>query len=436
MKSGIYQQRRQRLMQALQSGVAIIRTAPEVARNRDSHYAYRYDSYFHYLSGFDEPEAVMVIIAGKEPRSILFCREKNAEREIWDGYRHGPEAAKNEFGFDETWPVSELVSKLPDLMANQARLAYLVGSDPAWDAQVLGWLNAVRAKVRTGVTAPEEIVDVRRWLDEMRLFKDAHEIDIMRRAAGISSAAHLRAMQKTRPGKFEYEIEAELLHDFVRHGARQPAYTSIVAAGKNACVLHYVENNAVLNDGDLLLIDAGCELDGYASDITRTFPVNGKFSPAQKDVYEIVLAAQTAAMQKIKPGASWIAPHDAAVRILVQGMVNLKLLSGSVDGLIENEAYKQFYMHKTGHWLGRDVHDAGEYKLDGDWRALQAGMVLTVEPGFYIRPVDNVPEAFWNIGVRIEDDVLVTQSGHELLTHPPKTVADIEAAMAQCLAAA
>lgn len=429
VEMGVYRQRRRRFINSLQSGMAIIRTAPEVLRNRDSHYPFRHDSYFHYLTGFDEPEAVLVIIAGSEPRSILFCRDKNVEREIWDGYRHGPEAAKTGFGFDESYSITELANKLPELMANQLRLAYLVGADPSWDAQVLGWLNAVRAKARTGVTAPEEILDVRRYLDEMRLFKDTHEIAIMRRAADISSAAHLRAMRNTRPGKFEYEIEAELLHDFVRHGARHPAYTSIVAGGKNACVLHYVENNAQLHDGDLLLIDAGCELDGYASDITRTFPVNGKFSAAQKDVYEIVLAAQDAAMQQVKPGASWIAGHDAAVRVLVQGMVDLQLLSGSVDGLIENDAYKQFYMHRTGHWLGRDVHDAGEYKINGDWRTLQSGMVLTVEPGFYIRPADGVPQALHNIGIRIEDDVLVTESGCDVLSHPPKTVADIEAAM-------
>lgn len=429
MDSAIYQQRRQRLMQSLQAGVAILRTAPEVARNRDTHYAFRYDSYFHYLSGFPEPEAVMVLIAGAEPRSVLFCRDKNEEREIWDGYRYGPAAAKSGFGFDETWSISLLDEKLPELLANQPRLGYTVGDDAAWDTRVLGWLNAVRAKARTGVTAPEEIVDVRRWLDDMRLIKDAHEIDIMRRAGSISSAAHLRAMQKTRPGKFEFEVEAELLHDFVRHGARQPAYTSIVAGGKNACVLHYVENDAVLNDGDLLLIDAGCELDGYASDITRTFPVNGKFSPVQKEVYEIVLAAQLAAIDAVRTGASWIAYHDAAVRVLVQGLVDIRLLKGEVDGLIETEAYKPFYMHRTGHWLGRDVHDAGEYKLSGEWRPLEPGMVLTVEPGLYIRPSEQVPEAFWNIGIRIEDDVLVTADGNDVLTNPPKTVAEIEEAM-------
>ncbi len=424
-----YAARRQQLMTSLQEGVAILRTAPEVTRNRDSHYPFRHDSYFHYLTGFAEPEAVLVLIAGREPKSILFCREKDTEREVWDGYRFGPEAAKDAFGLDEAYPIALLDEKLPELMANRPRMAYVVGDASDWDARVLGWLNAVRAKARTGVTAPEEILDVRRWLDEMRLFKDADEIEIMRRAAQISSAAHRRAMQKTRPGKFEYEIEAELLHDFVRHGARHPAYPSIVAGGKNACVLHYVENSAQLGDGDLLLIDAGCELDGYASDITRTFPVNGTFSAAQKDVYEITLAAQLAAIGQVRPGASWIACHDAAVRVLVQGMVDLKLLSGSVDGLIESEAYKRFYMHRTGHWLGRDVHDAGEYRLGGEWRALQPGMVLTVEPGFYIRPADNVPSAFWNIGIRIEDDVQVTESGCEVLTDPPKTVADIEEVM-------
>ena len=295
---------------------------------------------------------------------------------------------------------------------------------------MLGWLNAVRAKSRAGVRAPEEIVDVRRWLDEMRLIKDGTELDIMRRAADISSAAHRRAMAKARPGRFEYEIEAELLHDFVRHGARHPAYASIVAGGANACVLHYVENTAQLKDGDLLLIDAGCELEGYASDITRTFPVNGKFSGAQQAVYELVLQAQLAAIETVRPGTRWNEPHDAALRILTQGMVDLKLLQGEVDGLIEQEAYKRFYMHRTGHWLGRDVHDVGEYKQQGEWRELRPGMVLTVEPGFYIRPAEDVPAAFHNIGIRIEDDVAVTESGHEVLSSAPKTVAEIEACMA------
>jgi Xaa-Pro aminopeptidase len=429
MNTGACQSRRDRLMQSLQSGLAIVATAPEVIRNRDSHFPYRFDSYFHYLTGFAEPEAVLVMLAGDARRSILFCRDKNEEREIWDGFRYGPEMAKAQFGFDEAYSISQLDEKLPELMANQPRLAYAVGADPAWDARALGWLNAVRGKARTGIGAPEEIIDVRKWLDEMRLIKDADEIDIMRRAAQISSAAHLRAMRNTRAGRHEYEIEAELLHDFVRHGARHSAYASIVAGGKNACVLHYVDNNAPLREGDLLLVDAGCEVDGYASDITRTFPVNGTFSGPQKAVYEITLEAQLKAIEAVKPGARWIDPHEAALRVLTQGMVDLGLLKGEVQGLLESEAYKRFYMHRTGHWLGRDVHDAGEYKIAGEWRELLPGMVLTVEPGFYVRPGAEVPEEFWNIGIRIEDDVAVTPSGHEVLSNPPKTIADIEGCM-------
>jgi Xaa-Pro aminopeptidase len=291
---------------------------------------------------------------------------------------------------------------------------------------MMGWLNAVRAKARQGVTAPGEILDVRSALDELRLHKDTGEIDTMRRSAQIATEAHRRAMRATRPGRHEYEIEAEILHAFYAAGAQAPAYQSIVAGGANACVLHYVTNRDALRDGDLLLIDAGCELDGYASDITRTFPVNGKFSAAQKDAYEIVLAAQAAAIAAVKPGATWIAPHDAAVRVLTQGMVDLGLLKGEVDGLIESNAFNRFYMHRTGHWLGLDVHDAGEYKQQGDWRALAPGMTLTVEPGLYIRPADDVPEALWNIGIRIEDDVAVTATGCEVLTAPPKTVDEIE----------
>jgi Xaa-Pro aminopeptidase len=429
MDSQIFLDRRKRLRDCLNEGVAIVANGPEILRNRDSHYPYRFDSYFHYLTAFPEPEAVCVMLAGKEPRSILFCRDKDEEREIWHGYRYGPLAAKDAFGFDEAHSLTELDTMLPELLAGQPRLAYTVGDHPDWDARVMGWLKAVRAKTRTGVTAPEEIIDLRRWLDEMRLIKDASELDIMRRAGAISSAAHRRAMARARPGKYEYEIEAELLHEFVRSGARHPAYSSIVAGGANACVLHYVENTSQLKDGDLLLIDAGCELEGYASDITRTFPVNGKFSGEQKAVYDIVLDAQLVAIDAVKPGAHWNAPHEAALRVLTQGMIDLKLLSGEVDGLIEQEAYKRFYMHRTGHWLGRDVHDAGEYKQRGEWRALQPGMVLTVEPGFYIRPADDVPGPFHNIGIRIEDDVAVTETGREVLTSAPKQVADIEAVM-------
>jgi Xaa-Pro aminopeptidase len=430
MTADIYTARRQRLQSKIQHGIAIIPTAPEVARNADTHYDYRHDSHFYYLSGFAEPEAVLLILAGEQPQSILFCREKNLEREIWDGFRHGPEAARTHFGFDAAYPIAQLDEKLPELMGNQSTLFYPLGADAAWDARIIKIREAVKAKARSGIRAPHEIRDVRDLLNEMRLFKDTHELDIMRRAAHISCEAHRRAMRHTRPGQFEYEIEAEFLHEFCRHGARHPAYTSIVAAGANACTLHYVGNNARLNDGDLLLIDAGCELDSYAADITRTFPVNGRFSAAQRDVYEIVLAAQYAAIAAAHPGKHWNDPHEAALHVLVQGFIDLKLCHGSVDSVLESESYKQFYMHRTGHWLGMDVHDVGEYKTGEQWRTLQSGMTLTVEPGCYIRPSDKVPHEFWNIGIRIEDDVLITASGNEVLTQDaPKTVAEIEELM-------
>jgi Xaa-Pro aminopeptidase len=426
----VYAARRERLANSMSEGVAVLRTAPERARNRDSGYPYRFDSYFHYLSGFPEPESVLVVIAGKVARSILFCRDKNPEREIWDGFRYGPELARTTFGFDEAHSIDELGQLMPDLLADQPAVFCDVGADAAWDGEVIGWINKVRAKVRSGVAAPAQIRDVRVILDEMRLVKDAHEIGIMKRAAAISAEAHARAMRATRPGRFEYEIEAELLHEFRRQGSQSPAYTSIVAGGANACVLHYVQNDAVLNDGDLLLIDAGCELDGYASDITRTFPIGGRFSGPQRAVYELVLAAQSAAISRVRPGSHWEDPHDAAVKVLAQGLVDLGLCKGSVDAVIESGDYRRFYMHRTGHWLGMDVHDAGDYKRSGKWVPLQPGMVLTVEPGCYIRPGDGVPEAFWNIGVRIEDDALVVEGGCEILTAAaPKQVAQIEALM-------
>ena len=425
-----YAQRRTRLLKKMQHGIAIIPTAPEVARNGNSHYSYRHDSNFYYLTGFAEPEAVLVLIAGDEPQAILFCREKNLEREIWDGYRFGPDAAREQFGFDAAYPITQLDEKLTELMCNQTTLFYPLGHDAAWDQRILQLRSAVQAKVRNGVHAPDEIRDVRALLHEMRLFKDEHELAIMRRAAAISTQAHRRAMQFTRPGQFEYEVEAELLHEFCRHGARHPAYTSIVAGGANACVLHYIGNNAPLKDGDLLLIDAGCELDGYASDITRCFPVNGRFSAAQKDVYEIVLAAQAAAIAAAQPGNSWDAPHNAALRVLAQGFIDLKLCTGNVDTVLEDESYKKYYMHRTGHWLGMDVHDVGDYKIGEDWRKLQPGMVLTVEPGCYIRPADGVPSALCNIGIRIEDDVAITVQGNEVLTEAaPKSIKKIEALM-------
>jgi Xaa-Pro aminopeptidase len=401
-------------------------------RNGDAHYPYRFDSHFHYLSGFEEPEAVLVVVAGDKPQSILFCRAKDIEHEIWDGFRYGPDEARKLFGFDAAWPIAQLDDKLTELMGNQPALFHPLGAHAEWDERILALRGRVQAQARSGITAPNEIHDVRTLLDEMRLIKDSSEQDTMRRAAAISAAAQVRAMRATRPGKMEYEIEAELLHEFRHSGAAGPAYTSIVAGGANACVLHYISNNARLKDGDLLLIDAACELDGYAADITRTFPVNGKFSAAQRDTYEIVLAAQLAAITAARPGTHWNQPHDTAMRVLVQGMLDLKLCKGSVDSVIDSGDYRRFYMHRTGHWLGRDVHDVGNYKVDGEWRDLQPGMALTVEPGLYIRPADNVPEALWNIGIRIEDDIVITTQGCEVLTHEvPKTVDQIEALMKQ-----
>ncbi len=412
-------------------GVAIIPTAPERVRNRDAHFPYRFDSYFYYLTGFREPEAVLVIAAGDQARSILFCRERNPEREVWDGFRYGPEGARADFGFDEAHSVTRLDELMPGVLADCGSVYCHLGGEPAWDARLLGWLNQVRGEVRRGVTAPTDIRDVHALLDEMRLFKDAHELGVMRRAAAIATGAHRRAMRAARPGRGEFEIEAELLHEFRRCGAQGPAYTPIVAAGERACVLHYVSNDGMLEDGDLLLIDAGCELDGYASDVTRTFPVNGRFSAPQRAVYELVLAAQTAAIAEVRPGNAWDAPHAAAVKTLARGMIDLKLLSGSVDEVVERETYRQYYMHRTGHWLGLDVHDAGDYKRGGDWRKLEPGMVLTVEPGCYIRAAEGVPRELAGIGIRIEDDVHVTEDGPEVLTREaPRTVAEIETLMA------
>jgi len=426
-----FKARRLALMQSMGSGVAIIPTAPEVIRNRDSHYAYRFDSYFYYLTGFKEPESVLLLIAGAKPKSILFCRDKDMEREIWDGFRHGPAGALAEFGFDEAYSISQLDELAPKIITNQEKLFYSLGADVVWDTRVTQWLNQVREQGRSGVTAPSEMVDVRSLVDEMRLFKSDYELGRMRCAANISAQAHQHAMQMVRPDMMEYEIEAEFLHEFYRQGAQSPAYTSIVAGGANACTLHYVANNAQLKDGDLLLIDAGCELDGYASDITRTFPVNGKFSAAQKDLYELVLAAQAAAIDKIRPGSHWNQPHEAALGVLIRGFIDFGLCKGSPESVLESGEYRRFYMHRTGHWLGLDVHDAGEYKRDGEWRMLEPGMTLTVEPGCYVRPADNVPEHFWNIGIRIEDDALVTAKGCEIMTATaPKMVVEIEAVMA------
>ena len=421
--------RRKRLLKTIGDGVAIVPTAPEVIRNRDAHHPYRFDSYFWYLTGFPEPEAVVVLVGGKRPKSILFCREKHEEREIWDGYRYGPKAAKAAFGFDAAYSIEQLDKKLPELLVDRDTLWHAIGHDAAWDARIAKALNAVRAQTRAGKRAPRTIHDLRAELDAMRLVKDAAELTIMQRAADIASAGHARAMRACRPGMAEYELEAELTYEFRKRGADAHAYTPIVAGGANACVLHYVENNKLLNDNTLVLIDAGCEVEGYAADITRSFPVNGRFNAAQKDVYEIVLAAQEAAFAATAPGRHFMEAHDAAVRVLTQGLIDLKLLAGDLDNLIEKGDYKRFYMHRTGHWLGLDVHDAGEYKVGEQWTTLQPGMTITVEPGLYIRPADGIPPALAGIGIRIEDDVRVTANGCDIYTSAPKTIAEIEEVM-------
>ena len=441
-----FQRRRTQLLQKMGTGIAIIPTAAEAIRNRDSHYPYRFDSYFYYLTGFTEPESVLILLAGNsaknEPaKSILFCRDKDMEREIWDGFRYGADAAQTQFGFDEAYTIGQLDALMPDLISNQSQLFYSLGADPHWDTPVTSWLNIVKNKARLGISAPQSILDVRQLIDRQRLIKTPFEIDLMRSSANIAAAAHNRAMRfvadnHATPNLMEYEVEAEFLHEFYRNGAQAPAYTSIVAGGANACTLHYNANNAALKKGDLLLIDAGCELDGYASDITRTFPVSGKFSAPQRDLYELVLQAQLAAIESAKQGNHWNTPHEVALNVLVQGFIDFKLCKGSVEEVLETGSYRQFYMHRTGHWLGLDVHDAGEYKdSKGDWAILEAGNTLTVEPGCYVRPAENVPEHFWNIGIRIEDDVLITATGNEVLTkNAIKTVADIEAHMAQTTA--
>ncbi len=433
-----YRQRRERVVQWLRTasggrgGVAIVPTAPEAMRNRDSDYPYRHDSYFYYLTGFTEPEAVLAIVvpAGNAPaRSVLFCRPKHEEREIWDGFRFGPEAAKDAFGLDEGHSVEDIDATLPKLLANAGAVAYPLAESSAFDRRMRRWLDAVRMQGRAGVSSPHQALDVRAILDEMRLFKDASELDTMRRAGRISAGAHVRAMQASRAGLREYHLEAELLYEFRRHGAQSVAYNSIVATGPNACVLHYRAGNAELRDGDLCLIDAGCELDGYASDITRTFPVNGRFTGPQRELYELVVAAQEAALAQTRPGAPYNVPHDAATRVLAQGMLDTGLLDankvGTLDDVIAGGQYRQFYMHRTGHWLGMDVHDVGEYRTPGavapaegerPWRPLEAGMVLTVEPGIYVRPAPGVPEQYWHIGIRIEDDAIVTPEGCEIIT--------------------
>ncbi|BBL72640.1 Xaa-Pro aminopeptidase [Methylogaea oryzae] len=413
-------------------GIALIPSAPELKRNRDVDYPFRQDSDFYYLTGFNEPEALAVLIPGREQGEyLLFCREFDPQKALWTGRHAGLDGARDDFGADDAFPMEDLDEILPGLLENRERVYYPMDRGGDLHGRLLDWVHQLRDKARSGVTAPSEFVSVEHLLHDMRLFKSPAELAVMRKAAQVSAAAHVRAMKACRPGLFEYQIEAELLHEFTLNGMRSPAYPSIVAGGVNACVLHYTDNDAKLQDGDLLLIDAGAEHANYAADITRTFPVNGRFSEPQRALYELVLEAQEAAIAQIKPGAHWNEPHDAAVRTLTRGLVKLGLLKGKVDKLIKDETYKQFYMHRTGHWLGMDVHDVGDYKVGGEWRMLEPGMVLTVEPGLYVAPDCKKVDKCWRgIGIRIEDDVLVTKAGCEILTGgAPKTVAEIERVM-------
>jgi len=433
MRPTEFRRRRRQLMQMMGPGaVAILPAAPEVVRNRDIHYPYRPDSDFYYLTGFPEPEAIAVLIPGRrQAEYVLFCRERDEKRERWDGPRAGQEKAVQEYGADDSFPIADCEEILPGLLEECTRVFYAMGSNPDLDKRLADWVNQIRGKSRSGVHGPVEFIALDHYLHEMRLYKSPAEAQRMRHAAKITAAAHVRLMQTCRPGMQEYELEAEFIHECATRGARFQAYPPIVGGGGNACVLHYVENRDELKDGDLVLVDAGCEYGYYASDITRTFPVNGRFSPAQRALYELVLAAQEAAIAKVKAGNHWNDPHDAAVRVITKGLVDLGLLKGTVNRLIKDQAYHWFYMHRTGHWLGMDVHDVGDYKVDGAWRELEPGMTLTVEPGIYIPAgMRGVPKKFWNIGIRIEDDVLVTADGHEVLTRDaPKSVAEIEALM-------
>lgn len=429
-----YARRRKALMaQMVPNSIAILPAATVTIRNRDVEHAYRQDSDFQYLSGFGEPEAVIALIPGREHGEyVLFCRERDPQRELWDGLRAGQEGAIRDYGADDAFPITDIDDILPGLIEGRDRVYTAMGSHPEFDRHLMEWVNQIRSKANLGAQPPKEFVALDHLLHDMRLYKSAAEVKVMREAAAISARAHVRAMQAARAGLHEYSLEAELDYEFRRGGARLTAYGSIVAAGRNTCILHYQENTAVLRDGDLVLIDAGCELDCYASDITRTFPVNGTFSPEQRAIYEIVLEAQQAAFGEIAPGKHWNQAHEATVRVITEGLVRLGLLVGNVDELIAAEAHRAFYMHRAGHWLGLDVHDVGEYKVGGEWRVLEAGMALTVEPGIYISPQnEQVPKKWRGIGVRIEDDVVVTRAGCEILTAGvPKAVSDIEALMA------
>ena len=423
--------RRQALMARVgRDAAVIIPAAVHHRRNRDTEYRYRQDSDFYYLTGFAEPEALLVLLPGRaEGEFVLFCRDRDRAMEIWNGYRAGPEGAVSDFGASQAFVIADVATKLPELLAGRKQVYAPMATETAFDADLAGWINAVRSQARAGVEAPQSLHAIDQALHPLRLIKSAAEIAIMQAAADLSAEGHRRAMAVAKAGRYEYELEAELLHSFTRHGCIAPAYGSIVGGGANACILHYTENNAELRDGDLVLIDAGGELAYYAADITRTFPVNGRFSAEQKALYEVVLAAQLAAIDVVQVGNSWQLPHETAVRVLCEGLLELGLLKGELSAVIEAGDYRRFYMHRTGHWLGMDVHDVGDYRIDGEWRAFAPGMVLTVEPGLYIAPDDDTVEARWRgIGIRIEDDVVVTESGpHVLTAKAPKTIAEIEA---------
>ena len=449
-KTDIYQLRRNALAKHIFTktggGIAVIATAPELARNRDSDFPYRHDSDFYYLTGFEEPGATLVMKVASSGKSYqleshLFCRPKDLEREIWDGIRLGPEAAPEILGIEFAHSNQELDQKLGELLADQDAVYVRLAESAEADRRIRHWMKQVRGQARSGINPPSEFHDIETLIHEMRLFKDIHEIEIMRRAAAISARAHIRAMQACKPGMREYQLEAELLHEFRNSGSQSVAYNSIVAGGANACILHYRAGSTELLSGELCLIDAGCELDGYASDITRTFPVNGKFTGPQRALYDITLAAQEAAIAVTKPGNTFMQPHEAALKVLTQGLLDEKLLKltelGSLENAIETAAYRRFYMHRTSHWLGMDVHDVGSYREsmpssqeEKPWRILKSGMVITIEPGLYVRPADDIDQAFWNIGIRIEDDAVITESGCELISRGVPVKADeIEALM-------
>lgn len=424
--------RKQFLCMVGAGNIAVIASASMLHRNGDVEFHFRQNSDFFYLSGFDEPESVIVFVPGREQGEyVLFCREFDEKTALWVGASAGLEGAVKDYAVDDAFPIDDIDDILPGLLENKSRLYFPMGAQPDFDQQLMDWSQQVRTRSRAGVSAPAEFISSDHILHEMRLIKSAQEIKLMKKAAKISVKAHIKAMQSCRPGMYEYQVDANIKHCFMTQGAQQEAYPAIVGGGKNGCVLHYIDNNALLNDGDLLLIDAGCEWQKYASDITRTFPVNGVFNDEQKALYQLILDAQYAAIEQVKPGNHWNDPHDAAIQVLTKGLVKLGLLKGRVSTLIKNEAYKPYYMHRTGHWLGMDVHDVGDYKLDNQWRLLEPGMVLTVEPGLYIQPDAKEVDKKWRgIGIRIEDDVLVTKKGHEVLTDSaPKEINDIEALM-------